>query len=160
VHEGYGFPIGGVASLEKIPEDPKKELVVAIAGPLVNVAIAGILYIFLSLTGQFQELMADLEGLATIHPGNFLLGLLFVNIMLVVFNLIPAFPMDGGRMFRALLAMKMDRVKATQWAVNLGKVFAILFVFWGFYGNPFLIFIAFSISVLDRLPAINSNTFR
>ena len=133
------LPIGGVASLEKMPADPKEELVVAIAGPLVNVAIAAILFVFLSTTGKLNAIS---EEILDISGSNFLDALLKVNILLVVFNLIPAFPMDGGRVLRALLAFRLDRVRATEWAVNIGKFFAILFVFWGLSGNPFLIFIA------------------
>ncbi|MDH3650113.1 MAG: site-2 protease family protein [Saprospiraceae bacterium] len=136
------LPIGGVASLESMPEEPSKELVVAIAGPLVNVAIAIILWMFLTITGQWLSDVEQFQEMTSIHAGNFLFGLFAVNILLVVFNMIPAFPMDGGRILRALLSFKLDRVRATEWAVNIGKVFAILFVFWGFSNNPFLIFIA------------------
>ncbi len=136
------LPIGGVASLEKIPEDPKQELVVAIAGPLVNVVIAAGLWVLLSATGKLNLDAETVEEVTRISGSNFLLGLLSVNVLLVLFNLIPAFPMDGGRMFRALLAFRMNRVKATEWAVRVGSIFAVLFVFWGFSNNPFLIFIA------------------
>lgn len=129
------LPIGGLASLERIPEKPQQELVVAFAGPLVNIMIAALLFIFLFLTGG---LTIDIESIASISASNFLVNLLIVNIVLVVFNMIPAFPMDGGRVLRSLLAMKTDRLKATEWAVNVGKVFAFLFVIWGFFNNPFL----------------------
>ena len=138
------LPIGGLASLERIPEAPKQELVVAAAGPMVNVVIAFLLWIFLSQTGNF---LIDPETLTAINSENFLFALFGVNIVLVVFNLIPAFPMDGGRMLRALLSFKMSRLKATEWAVSIGKFFAILFVFWGFSNNPFLIFIALFIVI-------------
>lgn len=141
------LPIGGVASLEKIPEDPAQELVVAIAGPMVNVVIALILFFFLSVTDGFA---ISTEEMVNIGPENFLVALFSVNILLVLFNLIPAFPMDGGRVFRALLAMRMDRVQATQWAVNVGNFFAIIFVFYGFSNNPFLIFIALFIFLSAR----------
>ena len=136
------LPIGGVASLEKIPEKPKQELVVAICGPLVNVIIAAGLWAFLSMTGNLNLGVENVEEMTHINGENFLMALLMVNIMLVVFNMIPAFPMDGGRVLRAILAMSTSRVKATEWAVNIGKIFALLFVFWGFSANPFLIFIA------------------
>ena len=150
------LPIGGVASLEKIPEDPTQELIVAIAGPLVNVVIAGILFLFLSVTNNW---MISTEEISNIGSENFLFALFSVNILLVLFNLIPAFPMDGGRIFRAVLAMRMDRYKATQWAVNVGNFFAILFVFWGFSNNPFLIFIALFIflSAQSELEHIRSS---
>lgn len=138
------LPIGGVASLEKIPSDPLQELIVAIAGPMVNIIIAGILFLFFSVTGNWS---ITEEALINITPSNFLIALFSVNLMLVIFNLIPAFPMDGGRVLRALLAFRMDRLKATQWAVSIGQLFAVLFVFWGFSNNPFLIFIALFIFI-------------
>ncbi|MFD2246868.1 site-2 protease family protein [Pontibacter ruber] len=131
------LPIGGVASLERIPENPKQELLIALAGPAVNVVIAFILWLALpSLSGVPTE-----EFFTRITPANFLYLLMFVNIMLVLFNAIPAFPMDGGRVLRALLSFKLGRVRATQIAANLGQMLAIFFVFMGFFGNPFLILI-------------------
>ncbi|GJM36223.1 MAG: protease [Saprospiraceae bacterium] len=155
------LPIGGVASLEKIPEDPKQELVVAVAGPLVNVVIATGLWLFLSATGKLSLGMESLEEVTHINGSNFFIALLSVNLLLVLFNLIPAFPMDGGRMFRALLAFKMSRVKATEWAVNVGTFFAVLFVFWGFSNNPFLIFIALFIflSAQSELNHVRTESF-
>ncbi|WP_162056049.1 site-2 protease family protein [Pontibacter pamirensis] len=131
------LPIGGVASLERMPQDPKKELTIAVAGPAVNVVIAFILWLVLpSLGNSFSE-----EFFLRITPANFFYLLLFVNVVLVVFNAIPAFPMDGGRVLRALLAFKLGRVRATQIAANLGQFLAIAFVFIGFMYNPFLILI-------------------
>ena len=155
------LPIGGVASLEKIPEDPKQELVVAFAGPLVNIIIAALLWLVLALQGGFELVADNVDQMTRINAGNFLLLLLLVNIMLVIFNLIPAFPMDGGRVFRALMAMRMSRVKATEWAVNIGRFFAILFVFWGFSSNPFLIFIALFIflSAQSELEQVRSESY-
>ncbi len=155
------FPIGGVASLEKIPEKPQQELVVAFAGPLVNILIAIGLWLFLSLTGEMHLNVEDVEEMTHINGGNFLLSLLIVNIMLVVFNMIPAFPMDGGRVLRAFLAMNMSRVKATEWAVNVGKFFALLFVFYGFSSNPFLVFIALFIflSAQTELDQVRSESY-
>ncbi|MBC5775777.1 site-2 protease family protein [Pontibacter sp. KCTC 32443] len=131
------LPIGGVASLEQMPENPKQELLIALAGPAVNVVIAFILWIALP---ALQSVPSD-EFFMRITPANFLYLLLFVNVMLVLFNAIPAFPMDGGRVLRALLAFKLGRVRATQIASNLGQLLAILFVFYGFFTNPFLILI-------------------
>ncbi|MBP9926221.1 MAG: site-2 protease family protein [Cyclobacteriaceae bacterium] len=128
------LPIGGVASLESIPEKPKEELFVALAGPLVNIVIALMLLPFVTWP-------AVLEGLSQVGGSNFLLSLLSVNVTLAVFNMIPAFPMDGGRVLRALLSYKMDRVKATRIAASIGQVLALGFVVLGFYGNPFLSFI-------------------
>ncbi|PTX22547.1 Zn-dependent protease [Pontibacter mucosus] len=131
------LPIGGVASLEKMPEKPKQELLVALAGPAVNVVIALILWLVLpSLQGTPTE-----EFFLRITPANFFYLLFFVNVVLVVFNAIPAFPMDGGRVLRALLAFKLGRVRATQIAANLGQLLAIFFIFVGFFYNPFLILI-------------------
>ncbi|MDO6390876.1 site-2 protease family protein [Pontibacter sp. BT731] len=131
------LPIGGVASLERIPENPKQELLIAIAGPAVNVVIAFILWLVLP---PLREL-PDESFFARITPANFLYLLFFVNLMLVVFNAIPAFPMDGGRVLRALLAFKLGRVRATQIAANMGQMLAIFFMFIGFFYNPFLILI-------------------
>ncbi|WP_266203484.1 site-2 protease family protein [Pontibacter kalidii] len=131
------LPIGGVASLEKMPEKPKQELLVALAGPAVNVVIALMLWLVLP---SFSA-TPDEEFFLRITPANFLYLLLFVNVVLVVFNAIPAFPMDGGRVLRALLAFKLGRVRATQIAANLGQLLAIFFVFIGLFYNPFLILI-------------------
>ena len=130
------LPIGGVARLERMPEDPKQELVVAAAGPAVNVAIAGVLFLLILVTGQSQ---LDISHHVT--GSNFLSDLLVINIILVVFNLIPAFPMDGGRVLRALLAFKMKRAKATQVAASIGQLLAIGFILFGLFYNPFLLFI-------------------
>jgi Zn-dependent protease len=136
------LPIGGVASLEKMPEEPKKELWIALAGPAVNVVIAILLYIYLAFTNAFERVLQNgaLEkGVVTLE--NFIFSLFVVNVILVVFNAIPAFPMDGGRVLRALLAMRLERVKATQIAANLGQLVAIGFAFLGIMYNPILIFI-------------------
>ncbi|GAB3202913.1 Zn-dependent protease/CBS domain-containing protein [Pontibacter aydingkolensis] len=131
------LPIGGVASLERMPEKPKQELLIALAGPAVNVVIAFILWLVLP---SLQSVPPE-EFFVRITPANFLYLLLFVNVILVVFNAIPAFPMDGGRVLRALLAFKLGRVRATQIAANLGQLLAIGFVFIGLFYNPFLILI-------------------
>ncbi len=132
------YPIGGVARLERMPEKPIQELWVALAGPAVNVVIAAVLFIYLALTNAlvpFSQL--------TLTTGSFIERLMLVNISLVLFNLIPAFPMDGGRVLRAILAMKMDYVKATQTAATVGQGLAFLFGLAGLFGNPTLLFIAF-----------------
>ncbi|WP_299817939.1 site-2 protease family protein [uncultured Pontibacter sp.] len=131
------LPIGGVASLERMPEKPKQELLIAVAGPAVNVAIALLLW----LTLPSLQNIPNEEFFIRITPANFLYLLLFVNVVLVVFNAIPAFPMDGGRVLRALLAFKLGRVRATQIAANLGQLLAIGFIFIGLFYNPFLILI-------------------
>jgi Zn-dependent protease/CBS domain-containing protein len=131
------LPIGGVASLERIPEDPKQELWVALAGPAVNVVIALLLFPFIAKDQLFVD--APLAGVASTE--GFLYSLFRVNVMLVIFNAIPAFPMDGGRILRALLALRMGRMRATQIAANLGQFLALAFVFFGLMGNPMLILI-------------------
>jgi Zn-dependent protease/CBS domain-containing protein len=133
------LPIGGVASLEKIPEEPKQEVIVALAGPMVNVVIGAILIGILSFQGGLQNMTS--EALSEINAQNFLLLLLMVNVMLVVFNMLPAFPMDGGRVFRAALSFFMDRVKATRIAAGMGKLLALGFIILGLFHNPFLILI-------------------
>lgn len=132
------YPIGGVARLERMPEKPIEELWVALMGPAVNVVIAAGLFAYLFLTNSLVPLNE-----LTIASGNFLERLMTVNISLVIFNLIPAFPMDGGRVLRALLAMRMDYVRATQIAANIGQGLAFVFGFIGLFSNPFLLFIAF-----------------
>jgi Zn-dependent protease/predicted transcriptional regulator len=153
------LPIGGVARLQRIPEKPAEELVVAIAGPLVNVAIAGVLF----LLGARWNVVPTNRGVAISE--RLIDQLLVVNVMLVLFNLLPAFPMDGGRILRALLALVFDYGRATRIAAGVGQLMAILFAFAGLglfpgFGNPFLLFIALfvwigaqseAVQVMERL---------
>jgi len=131
------LPIGGVAQLESIPEKPREELLVALAGPAVNILIAAILYPLVT----FGQVVDDLSNVSRIGPENFLPALMKINLWLALFNLIPAFPMDGGRVLRALLAFKLSHEKATRIAASVGQMLAMVFVFFGFFSNPFLIFI-------------------
>jgi Zn-dependent protease/CBS domain-containing protein len=132
------LPIGGVARLQRMPDRPGQEILVALAGPAVNVVIAGVLYLVLGRMGD----PSDVERLAS--PQTELLHkLAAVNVSLVLFNLLPAFPMDGGRVLRAALAMFMSYSRATQIAARLGQGMALLFGLFGlFSGSPILMFVA------------------
>lgn len=132
------LPIGGVARLQKMPEQPLHELAVAAAGPAVNVVIAALLAVALYFVVGPEQMLVG--GLA--EGSNFFQNLMWVNVVLVVFNLIPAFPMDGGRMLRAVLAMQMPYERATNIAASVGQALAILFAIVGLFLNPFLLFIA------------------
>ncbi len=131
------LPIGGLARLERIPTHPFQELYVALAGPAVNVVIAAGLFAWLHITATFEPLQS-----LTLTTGPFLERLMAVNLFLIVFNLIPAFPMDGGRVLRALLATRQDYSRATQTAAVIGQGIAVVFGFIGLLYNPFLLFIA------------------
>ena len=131
------LPIGGVARLTQMPSDPRQELWVALAGPAVNVLIALILGALLALAGGAVALRQ--VGVA---DGPFVQRLLLVNVWLAMFNLIPAFPMDGGRVLRALLATRLPYVRATRIAASLGQFMALVFGFVGLLFNPLLMFIA------------------
>lgn len=138
------LPIGGVARLEHMPREPRQELVVALAGPAVNVAIAALLYPWLVLTAGIPTIESTALGDGFLDR-SFAARLLAVNVWLVLFNLIPAFPMDGGRVLRALIAMRRGNyASATETAARVGRFFALLFGVVGFFvlGNPFLILIA------------------
>ncbi|TMJ92723.1 MAG: site-2 protease family protein [Alphaproteobacteria bacterium] len=131
------LPIGGVARLERIPEEPYEEFLVAIAGPLVNVAIAAALIV---LAGARVN-AGDLYAVESPHT-SMVDRLAAVNLFLAVFNMIPAFPMDGGRVLRAILASRMGYVRATEVAAFIGQGVAFALGFIGLFSNPMLIFIA------------------
>jgi Zn-dependent protease/predicted transcriptional regulator len=130
------LPIGGLARLSRMPEKPSEEIVIAIAGPLVNVVIAGVL---------FAVLGAYSDGGAMRHIGdpnyNLLAQVAGSNVVLVLFNLIPAFPMDGGRVLRSLFALKMDYIRATSLEAGIGQALAVFFIFWGIFSNFWLVLI-------------------
>ncbi|MFD0985826.1 site-2 protease family protein [Methyloligella solikamskensis] len=131
------WPFGGIASMERMPDKPMEELIVAVAGPAVNVVIAGLLLLWVG-----PQLAPD-NLTALEDPGVSLAAKLAgANIVLVLFNLIPAFPMDGGRVLRALLAMRMSNARATELAANIGQGFAVVFGILGLFYNPMLIIIA------------------
>lgn len=134
------LPIGGVARMQRMPDVPIQEFWIAVAGPAVNVVIAGLLFLGLLLGGGLA--MATRIPTWGTSVFAFFLNLMWVNLILVVFNILPAFPMDGGRVLRALLATQMDYVRATQIAAGIGQGMAILFGFAGLFTNPLLLFIA------------------
>ncbi len=131
------LPIGGLARLERMPDEPLQELWVALAGPAVNVVLAILLFGWLQASGGWQAI--DQLSIAT---GSFSERLMVVNVVLVAFNMLPAFPMDGGRALRALLATRIEYTRATQLAATIGQGMAILFGFVGLLVNPLLIFVA------------------
>jgi Zn-dependent protease/predicted transcriptional regulator len=127
------LPMGGLAQMEEIPEDPNKELRIALAGPLVNFGIAAVLMGFGALLNArallpFDELAASL---GVVSWSGLLAYLTYANLLLGMFNLIPAFPMDGGRVLRAILAKRMNHAKATKIAAQVGQGFALLMGLWG-----------------------------
>jgi Zn-dependent protease len=131
------LPIGGVAALERMPEKPSQELIVALAGPAVNVVLAVGLAVVMVALGQVPEL-SRLDVVTT----PVLQKLLLINVSLALFNLLPAFPMDGGRALRALLGFKYSRVRATEIAVAVGHAFALFFGFVGLAYSPMLALVA------------------
>jgi Zn-dependent protease len=132
------LPIGGVARLEKMPDRPIQELWVALAGPAVNVVIVALLSAYLWIT---NTLTPDNQLMMT--TAAFVERIIGVNIFLILFNMIPAFPMDGGRVLRALLATRLAYIRATRISANLGQGIALLFGVIGLFYNPILLFIAF-----------------
>jgi Zn-dependent protease len=154
---GYGigtrditlYPVGGVASLERMPEKPGREIAIAVAGPAVNVVIA---------VGLFAGLVAGVQfnpfGLSMAEPGvveAFVSRLMWANVILAVFNMLPAFPMDGGRVLRAVLAIGMPRVRATAAAVGVGSVVAAGFLVLGLATGHFgLIAVAVVVFLLGQ----------
>jgi Zn-dependent protease len=139
------FPFGGAAFIEQMPMRPRSEFMITIAGPAVNVAIAVTLLPLLLLFGVikgFDSFGDYLNYLESIAPSGLLIYLFFANIMIVLFNLLPAFPMDGGRLLRAGLSTFLSRERATSIAVGLGysaaAVLAIIGILTGEYGLPLL----------------------
>jgi Zn-dependent protease/predicted transcriptional regulator len=131
------LPIGGVSEMEEIPQDPKQEISISIVGPLVSFSLAVIFCILSVGTGQRIGF-----GQLSIFKGNMIANLFWINLVLGIFNLLPAFPMDGGRVLRGILATRIDSVRATKVAVGVGQVFAILLFFFGIFFNLWLALIA------------------
>jgi Zn-dependent protease/CBS domain-containing protein len=131
------LPIGGISRMEQMPTNPRQELIVALAGPALNLTLAGLLFLVLA-PGTRTAGLAPTSWVA----GQLLVKLFWANVSLAVFNLLPAFPMDGGRVLRAILTLRMDRVRATQIAAQIGQGLALWFGFLGLFFNPMLLFIA------------------
>lgn len=127
------YPIGGVARLDRLPKKPGPELLITLAGPAVNLGIAGAL-------GAGLFLLRPVWSAAGLHPlpPAFLSALVGVNLLLAVFNLVPAFPMDGGRVLRAALSGPLGRLRATEIAAGLGKVLGIAFGLWSLWNGQWL----------------------
>lgn len=159
------LPIGGVASLERMPEKPGQELVVALAGPAVNLVIAGIIIPGILLTQGVSAITgaADVAGGSgdpALHRMPFLPTLGIANLFLVVFNLIPALPMDGGRVLRALLAMVTDRGKATAIAAAVGQVVAVGFVLVGLFTGHVMLMLVGAFVFMGAGAEASSERFR
>lgn len=130
------LPIGGLAQMERMPDRPRDELLVALAGPAVNVGLALVLAIVVAASGASFD-----PGRAATIGGALASQLLWINVTLAAFNLLPAFPMDGGRVLRALLALRLGRDRATRIAGGVGRVLAAVFVAAGLLFNPMLVLI-------------------
>jgi Zn-dependent protease/CBS domain-containing protein len=138
IHSITLLPIGGVSNLESLPEKPSDELKITIAGPLVNVVLAPIFFGVGLLLGAAPRVPADLfTGIGSV--GQFLFYLGYLNVVLAVFNLIPAFPLDGGRVLRALLATRLGAVRATDVSSIVGQLFAAAFFLIGLLGGNILL---------------------
>lgn len=142
------YPIGGVARLNSIPRKPSQELVIAVAGPLVNVAIAAALFATLMVFDGLSALWSvKLWGI------SFLPSLMMANLAMVVFNMLPAFPMDGGRVLRALLATGLPYERATLIAARIGQAFAVVLGVVGLFGVPSLLLVAFFVFLAAQAEA-------
>lgn len=137
-------PIGGMAQLQRMPDKPVQEFVISLAGPAVNFVIAVLMALFIPILGlSAADFMTALTGTAGLTITAVFAYVFFYNIFLALFNLIPAFPLDGGRVFRSLLAMKLDYRQATNIAATVGKAIAVMMGLYGLMnGGIFMVFIA------------------
>src|SRR5687767_13401948 len=138
IHSITLLPLGGVSNLESLPEKPSDEVKITLAGPLVNVVLAPIFVALGLLFGAVPRMPTDLlMGIGSV--GQFFVYLGYLNVVLAVFNLIPAFPLDGGRILRALLATRLGAVRATDISSAVGQLFAVAFFLIGLLGGNFLL---------------------
>ncbi|HEX6090509.1 MAG TPA: CBS domain-containing protein [Gemmatimonadales bacterium] len=136
------LPIGGLARLERMPEEPKQELLIAIAGPAVTLVIAAVFYAWLAVNGTPPPLLPSLR----VDPGGFIETLYRINVLLLLFNLLPAFPLDGGRVLRAILSARLGLVRGTRIAASVGQMLAFVIGFYAIMnGELLLLLIAFFI---------------
>jgi Zn-dependent protease len=157
LHYGIGvrditlLPIGGVARIEQLPVEPRREIAIALAGPAVNLGIAALFAPPVALIAAANRVTHPIEllgYLTDMSPTGFILYLFFTNVTLVLFNLLPAFPMDGGRVLRAFLSFFAARLTATRLAVGLGQLIGIALAVFGFViGAPSLILVALFVVV-------------
>jgi Zn-dependent protease/CBS domain-containing protein len=155
------LPIGGIARLDRMPREPRQELLVALAGPAVNVLLAAILYAILALTGVTAVLPELARSASTVTLTSALAQLIAINLWLAAFNLVPAFPMDGGRVLRAILTMRShDYVRATATAARIGRVFALFFALIGIFWleSPTLALIALFVWIAATSEALAVQT--
>ena len=131
------LPIGGMARMEGLPEKPGQEILVAVAGPLVNVLIATAVY----LTLYIERPLPSFAGIGARSFSTWPAHFFYANVALVLFNMLPAFPMDGGRVLRGLLSFRLGPLMATRIAARVGQVIALGMIALGFYVNPFLVII-------------------
>ncbi len=142
VHDITLLPIGGVARIEHAPIAPRREAMIALAGPILNLVVAAGMIPFVVMVIVGRHLFSVMSILGLVQETGFsglLIHLFAANIMLAIFNLVPAFPMDGGRVLRAGLSVVSSRVVATRIAVSIGQVFAILLVIGGVYARDLVL---------------------
>jgi len=134
------LPIGGVSQMQEMPEDPVQEIKVSVVGPATSLLLAAVFFVLASAAGE--DVTPRDAARFTIFGPNLLTNLFWINLALGLFNILPAFPMDGGRVLRGILATRMDHTKATRLAVEIGQAIAILMFFLGVFYNWFLALIA------------------